>query len=47
MHRANFKFEFPKPLELLADLTHLEGLIDLEKVIVIAGFAEVGPWGGS
>jgi len=43
--RANFKFEFPKPElpESLADLTHLQGLIDLEKVIVVAGFAEVGP----
>ena len=49
MPRANFKFEFPKPElpESLADLTHLQGLIDLEKVIVIAGFAEVGPWGSS
>jgi fatty acid synthase subunit alpha, fungi type len=47
--RANFKFEFPKPEspESLADLSHLQGLIDLEKVIVIAGFAEVGPWGSS
>jgi len=47
--RANFKFEFPKPElpQSLADLSHLQGLIDLEKVIVIAGFAEVGPWGSS
>jgi fatty acid synthase subunit alpha len=47
--RANFKFEFPKPepAESLADLTHLQGLIDLERVIVIAGFAEVSPWGSS
>jgi len=47
--RANFKFEFPKPElpESLADLSHLQGLIDLEKVVVIAGFAEVGPRGSS
>jgi 3-oxoacyl-ACP reductase-like protein len=47
--RANFKFEFPR-LELsdtLSDLSHLRGLHDLEKVIVITGSAEVGPWGSS
>ena len=47
--RANFKFEFPKSElpESLADISNLQGLIDLEKVVVIAGFAEVGPWGSS
>ena len=47
--RANFKFEFPRleSPEALADLAKLQGLIDLEKVIVITGFAEVGPWGSS
>lgn len=47
--RANFKFEFPKleAAEGLADLSHLQGLVDLDKVMVIAGFAEVGPWGSS
>ena len=47
--RANFKFEFPKPElpETLVDLSHLQDLVNLEQVIVIAGFAEVGPWGSS
>jgi fatty acid synthase subunit alpha, fungi type/fatty acid synthase subunit beta, fungi type len=47
--RANFKFEFPK-LEsesALEQLSQLRGLIDLEQVIVVTGFAEVGPWGSS
>jgi fatty acid synthase subunit alpha, fungi type/fatty acid synthase subunit beta, fungi type len=47
--RANFKFDFPKleSPESLADLARLQGLFDLDKVLVIAGFAEVGPWGSS
>ncbi|TFK75163.1 fatty acid synthase [Pluteus cervinus] len=47
--RANFNFEFPAlaPAASLDDLSKLRGLIDLEKVIVITGFAEVGPWGSS
>ncbi|KIO16925.1 hypothetical protein M407DRAFT_12583 [Tulasnella calospora MUT 4182] len=31
----------------LSDLAKLQGLIDLEKVIVVTGYAEVGPWGSS
>jgi fatty acid synthase subunit alpha, fungi type len=47
--RANFRFEFPalEPIETLHDVSKLRGLIDLEKVIVVTGFAEVGPWGSS
>lgn len=47
--RANFTFDFPKleTPEALADLSKLQGIIDLEKVVVVAGFAEVGPWGSS
>lgn len=47
--RANFSFEFPKieGPEVLDQLSHLQGLIDLDKVIVCTGFAEVGPWGSS
>ncbi|KIJ51487.1 hypothetical protein M422DRAFT_203704 [Sphaerobolus stellatus SS14] len=47
--RANFKFEFPKleNTEVLEQLSQLRGLIDLEKVVVITGFGEVGPWGSS
>src|SRR5258708_10200468 len=47
--RANFKFDVPKlsAPEALTDLSKLQGVIDLEKVIVVTGFAEVGPWGSS
>ena len=47
--RANFKSEFPalESLESLEDLSRLRGMVDLEKVIVVTGFAEVGRWGSS
>jgi fatty acid synthase subunit alpha len=47
--RANFHFAFPnlEPVTALDDLSHLRGLIDLDKVVVVTGFAEVGPWGSS
>ncbi|KAG5646963.1 hypothetical protein DXG03_001686 [Asterophora parasitica] len=47
--RANFQFNFPtlESNESLNDLAHLRGLIDLEKVVVVTGFAEVGPWGSA
>ncbi|QKX60141.1 uncharacterized protein TRUGW13939_07284 [Talaromyces rugulosus] len=49
--RANLKFPFPelpnwddeiKPLN-----ESLRGMVNLDKVVVITGFAEVGPWGNS
>ncbi|KAI0389104.1 fatty acid synthase subunit alpha [Xylariaceae sp. FL0594] len=49
--RANIKFDFPalpdwekeiKPLN-----ENLEGMVDLDKVVVVTGFAEVGPWGNA
>ena len=47
--RANFKFEYPalEQQESLADVSYLRGMLDLDKVMVITGFAEVGPWGSS
>lgn len=47
--RANFRFDFPtlEPSESLANVAKLRGMVDLDKVIVITGFAEVGPWGSS
>ncbi|KAG8968299.1 3-oxoacyl-[acyl-carrier-protein] synthase [Tulasnella sp. 419] len=47
--RANFKYDFPKleSPESLSELAKLRGLIDLDKVLVITGYAEVGPWGSS
>ncbi|WVQ99902.1 hypothetical protein IAU59_007045 [Kwoniella sp. CBS 9459] len=45
--RANFSYDFPKieTNDVFAELNHLQGLIDLDKVIVCTGFAELGPWG--
>lgn len=48
--RANQIFEFPtlksyKELKKIAP--ELEGMLDLERVVVITGFSEVGPWGNS
>jgi fatty acid synthase subunit alpha len=47
--RANFSYEFPgiEGPDVMEQLSHLQGLIDLDKVIVCTGFAEVGPWGSS
>jgi fatty acid synthase subunit alpha len=47
--RANFQFEYPKidGQDVLSELSHLQGLIDLDQVIVCTGFAEVGPWGSA
>ena len=42
--QANFCFDFPslKATSSLQDIAYLQGLIDLDQVIVITGFAEVG-----
>ena len=47
--RANFRFDFPalETSQSLNDVSKLRGMLDLEKVIVVTGFAEVGPWGSS
>jgi fatty acid synthase subunit alpha len=49
--RANIKFEFPKLPDWKSDIAplndKLRGMVDLEKVIVVTGFAEVGPWGNA
>eukprot|EP00741_Cyanophora_paradoxa_P008217 tig00000025_g7952.t1 len=48
--RANFDFQFPQlPGESrLGPLrAQLEGMVDLEKIVVCTGFGEVGPWGNS
>ncbi|KAG1089234.1 hypothetical protein G6F42_020033 [Rhizopus arrhizus] len=45
--RANMKFDFPtlKPYDALQHLSYLKGMLDLDKVIVVAGMGEVSPWG--
>ncbi|KAJ7158521.1 fatty acid synthase [Mycena filopes] len=47
--RANFRFDFPtlEPYENLSELSSLRGMVDLDRVMVITGFGEVGPWGSS
>lgn len=47
--RANVQYDFPvlEDASSLDDLKKLRGMIDLDKVVVVTGFAEVGPWGGS
>ncbi|KAI9050547.1 hypothetical protein LZ554_005708 [Drepanopeziza brunnea f. sp. 'monogermtubi'] len=49
--RANIKFEFPSLPDWERDIEplneNLKGMVDLEKVVVVTGFAEVGPWGNS
>lgn len=44
--KANFTFRFPE-MPKSQTLTHLRGMLDLEKVVVVTGFGEVGPYGGS
>jgi fatty acid synthase subunit alpha len=47
--RANLKFDFPpiSSSEQLKHLDYLKGMVDLDKVAVVTGFSEVGPWGNS
>jgi len=48
--RANFTLPMPKlrpNFDDEATMTLLRGMLDLDKVIVIAGYAEVGPFGSS
>ncbi|KAH3666371.1 hypothetical protein OGAPHI_003550 [Ogataea philodendri] len=48
--KANMKFAFPelKPYNQVKEIApNLEGMLDLERVIVVTGFSEVGPWGNA
>ncbi|KAF1953560.1 fatty acid synthase subunit alpha reductase [Byssothecium circinans] len=49
--RANMKFDFPKLPDWESEVkplnSDLKDMVDLEKVVVVTGFAEVGPWGNS
>jgi fatty acid synthase subunit alpha len=49
--RANMKFDFPTLPDWDAEVKplneNLKGMVDLEKVVVVTGFAEVGPWGNA
>ncbi|KAJ1331771.1 fungal fatty acid synthase subunit alpha [Microdochium nivale] len=49
--RANLKFDFPTlpnwKKEIAPLNVNLKGMVDLDKVVVVTGFGEVGPWGNS
>ena len=49
--RANLRYDFPRIPEWESEIeplhSDLKGMVDLEKVVVVTGFAEVGPWGNS
>ena len=48
--RANLTFQFPQPLDYQSDIAplhDLKGMVDLDKVVVITGFSELGPWGNA
>ena len=49
--RANLKFDFPKLPDWDSEIKPLnddrKDMVDLEKVVVVTGFSEVGPWGNS
>ncbi|KAL7810421.1 fatty acid synthase alpha subunit [Trichoderma gracile] len=49
--RANIKCDFPQLPDWKTEVAplneQLKGMVDLDKVVVVTGFAEVGPWGNS
>ncbi|KAK5093824.1 beta subunit of fatty acid synthetase [Exophiala xenobiotica] len=49
--RANIKFDFPPLPDWKTEVAplndNLKGMVDLDKVVVVTGFSEVGPWGNS
>ncbi|KAJ2079283.1 fatty acid synthase alpha subunit Lsd1 [Coemansia sp. RSA 988] len=47
--RANHRFNFPKikSYDELTHLRHLQGMINLEQVVVVTGYGEVGPYGNA
>ena len=49
--RANIKYQFPELPDWKTEVEplngKLKGMVDLDKVVVVTGFSEVGPWGNS
>ena len=49
--RANIKYDFPElpnwEKEVAPLNKQLQGMVNLDKVVVVTGFSEVGPWGNS
>ncbi|KAJ2821836.1 fatty acid synthase alpha subunit Lsd1, partial [Coemansia furcata] len=46
---ANHKHHFPAPrhYDQLQHLRHLQGMVNLDKVVVVTGYGEVGPYGNA
>lgn len=48
---ANFRLDFPSTLEYDKEIAPLAkdlvDMVDLERVVVVTGFSEIGPWGNS
>lgn len=48
--RANLNLQFPQlsgHADLTADISRLEGMIDLSRTAVVVGYSELGPWGNA
>lgn len=49
--RANIKYQFPELPDWKTQVEplngNLKGMVNLEKVVVVTGFSEIGPWGNS
>ena len=49
--RANIKYQFPELPDWKTEVeplnANLKGMVNLDKVVVVTGFSEVGPWGNS
>lgn len=49
--RANLTFQFPQLPDFKTDIAplgeNLKEMVDLERVVVVTGFSELGPWGNS
>ena len=49
--RANIKYSFPELPDWKTCIEplnrDLQGMVDLQKVVVVTGFSEIGPWGNS
>ena len=48
---ANIKYQFPELPDWKEEIeplnANLKGMVDLDKVVVVTGFSEIGPWGNA
>ncbi|PYH86086.1 fatty-acid synthase alpha chain [Aspergillus uvarum CBS 121591] len=49
--KAHVRLDFPEVLDYDRDIrpltADLQGMVDLERIVVVTGFAELGPWGNA